>query len=240
MIPNQLTNFYMNNKKIIDGSEIRVKVEGAVVSPPTTTAITSGQQRNNHVGDEDRGQRRKAGRKKGSRGVDGAMAASSGSLNSSTVFSANNSNSGFGDSASATGNSVVGKKVKTTRQLVADLKYRNEQNLRNASYADLSNDEHNNNHHSSNLSSPMSASNDSHQTLFQHHHHNHSQHPPLGHDVFHSAPVTPSNYPVQRQVPDDEGSLSARKREKKRKRMEREAAESSMPPVPVPRKKKGE
>lgn len=242
-IPTELTNFYLKNKKIIDGSDVRVVVpmkeepdhNNPIPHPFAVDEIDPG--------DVDaRDKQKRKGRKKGSKGFDILIGGSTGSLYNS------NSNSGFagvGDqSTTATGGntsnaaSAVGKKVKTTRQLVADLKFRNEQNLRNASYTDLSN-EHNNNHNGiGGSSSPMSASNDSQQHLF--HHHNHNQHLGGHHEqmVFHSAPVTPSGtYATVPGLKREAGSSpriaedgsatsssSARKREKKRRKIERERA----------------
>lgn len=226
-IPSELTNFYLKNKKIIDGSSAQPLVKEE--NPPPSLNHNNHHHYNNssypeadsvdNVVEERQQQQKRRGRKKGSKGVDSTLGSSM-----HTLLFNSNSNSGFGDnnSATATGtsSSTVGKKVKTTRQLVADLKFRNEQSLRNnASYAELSGD--NNNH--SNLSSPMSASNDSHHMF---HHHGHNQHPiSHNHEMFHSAPVTPSMSMVKREPgATEEDSLSARKREKKRRKLEKERA----------------
>lgn len=232
-IPTELTNFYLKNKKIIDGSDVRGVVPTKTTTPikeePHTVDTNNYLAEEMEVGDVDArdGKHKRKGRKKGAKGFDSLLGSSQTNLFSS------NSNSGFADGGSSTMHpttaaSTVGKKVKTTRQLVAEMKFRNEQNLRQASYPDLSNDqEHNNNNNNNGLSSsPLSmASNDSQQHhLFHHHHHN--QHG--GHDlVFHSAPVTPSGYPaaVKREDGhDQELSASARKREKKRRKLEKEQA----------------
>lgn len=231
-IPTELTNFYLKNKKIIDGSDVRGVVPTKTTTPikeePHTVDTNHFLAEEMEVGDVDArdGKHKRKGRKKGAKGFDSLLGSSQTNLFSS------NSNSGFADGGSSTmhpttASSTVGKKVKTTRQLVAEMKFRNEQNLRQSSYPDLSNDqEHNNNNNNGLSSSPLSmASNDSQQHhLFHHHHHN--QHG--GHDlVFHSAPVTPSGYAaaVKREDGhDQELSASARKREKKRRKLEKEQA----------------
>lgn len=235
-IPTELTNFYLKNKKIIDGSDVRVVVKD---EPKEELQHNNHhdhpqQQQNQFAVDDlnpgdvdarDKQKEKRKGRKKGAKGYDHVIATAGAAL-----LLNSNSNSGFPPAADAT---AVGKKVKTTRQLVADLKIRAEQNQRNASYQDLSNDqEHNNNGISS---SPMSVSNDSQHHLFHHNHHN--QHS-AGHDqmVFHSAPVTPSGLvyaglkrEASEGVDNLEKAAAARKLEKKRRKLDKEAAAKLKP-----------
>lgn len=221
-IPTELTNFYLQNKKIFEiGSE-----SSQTTSNPFQTPVTPKQQSNDSrtvvgeerhstsrnggsvettaVSDEDPPKKRR-GRKKGSKGIDSLI----GTQKLNNHLFSNNSNSGL-DSPGLIGQ----KKVKTTKQLIEDLQIRHLNLKSNFSFPDLSNDDpavNSNNKVSPPLPflmSPMSSNqSDSQHTL------------PAPHSLMiRSAPVTPSSaftrsqYQQQQQLID-----SAKKGKRKRK-----------------------